>query len=55
MRPMKLSAASAQSEPFEITCADGWRLRGELRLPPSPRAVAVVGHAMMVDRRTLDW
>jgi predicted alpha/beta hydrolase len=41
-------------EPLEITCADGWRLRGELVLPASPRAVAIVGHAMMVDRRTLD-
>jgi predicted alpha/beta hydrolase len=41
-------------EPVEITCADGWRLRADFLLPPSPRAVAVVSHAMMVDRRTLD-
>jgi predicted alpha/beta hydrolase len=43
------------SEPFEVVCADGWRLRGEITvgdLPPV--AVAIVGHAMMVDRRTLD-
>ncbi len=40
--------------PFEVACADGWTLRGELRSPPAPKAVAVVGHAMMVDRRTLD-
>jgi predicted alpha/beta hydrolase len=41
-------------EPFEVVCHDGWRLRGDLLLPPSPRAVAIAGHAMMVDRRTLD-
>jgi predicted alpha/beta hydrolase len=41
-------------EPLEVVAPDGWRLRGELHVPPSPRAVAVVGHAMMVDRRTLD-
>jgi predicted alpha/beta hydrolase len=42
------------AEPFEVACADGWRLRGEILLPPAPRAAVVVGHAMMVDRRTLD-
>ncbi len=42
------------SEPFEVACRDGWVLRGEVILPPAPRAVAVVGHAMMVDRRTMD-
>lgn len=41
-------------EPFEVACADGWRLRGELVVGAPPVAVAVVGHAMMVDRRTLD-
>jgi predicted alpha/beta hydrolase len=42
-------------EDLEVVCDDGWRLRGELLLPDSaPRAVAIVGHAMMVDRRTLD-
>jgi predicted alpha/beta hydrolase len=41
-------------EPFEVVCADGWRLRGELVVGAPPVAVAVVGHAMMVDRRTLD-
>jgi predicted alpha/beta hydrolase len=41
-------------EPFEIVCADGWRLRGEVVAPERPRAAALVGHAMMVDRRTLD-
>jgi predicted alpha/beta hydrolase len=41
-------------EMFEIGAADGWRLRGELVAPDEPRAVAIVGHAMMVDRRTLD-
>ncbi len=33
---------------------DGWVLRGERLLGDSPRAVAVLGHAMMVDRRTMD-
>ena len=38
----------------EVVCEDGWKLDVELVTGPSPRAVAVVGHAMMVDRRTLD-
>jgi predicted alpha/beta hydrolase len=37
-----------------VTCRDGWRLQVEVRTPPDPRAVAVVSHAMFVDRRTLD-
>jgi predicted alpha/beta hydrolase len=37
-----------------VTCSDGWILHAEVLSPPEPRAVAVVGHAMMVDRRTLD-
>jgi predicted alpha/beta hydrolase len=41
-------------EPFEITSRDGWVLRGDWVVPETPRAVALVGHAMMVDRRTLD-
>ncbi|HSN92479.1 MAG TPA: alpha/beta fold hydrolase, partial [Anaeromyxobacteraceae bacterium] len=41
-------------EPFETVCGDGWRLRGEWVLPADPCAVAIVGHAMLVDRRTLD-
>jgi pimeloyl-ACP methyl ester carboxylesterase len=41
-------------EPFEVECADGWILRGEVVVGSEPRAVAVVSHAMMVDRRTLD-
>lgn len=41
-------------EPFETRCDDGWRLRGEWVLPPAPRAVAIAGHAMLADRRTLD-
>lgn len=41
-------------EPVEINGAGGWRLRGEWLLPPSARAVVIAGHAMMVDRRTLD-
>jgi predicted alpha/beta hydrolase len=41
-------------EAVEIRASDGWRLRADWLLPPSPRAVVVAGHAMMVDRRTLD-
>jgi predicted alpha/beta hydrolase len=46
--------AEATREPFETTCEDAWTLRGEWILPARPRAVAIVGHAMLVDRRTLD-
>jgi predicted alpha/beta hydrolase len=50
---------SPQRESFSVACADGWVLRGELVVKvapdaPPPVAVAVVSHAMMVDRRTLD-
>lgn len=41
-------------ERIEVKTADGWWLRGELVRPRSPRGVAVLGHAMMVDRRTMD-
>ncbi len=51
---MSTVTARFSRRPFELTTADGWRLRGELVAPPEVRAVAVVGHAMMVDRRTLD-
>lgn len=37
-----------------VACGDGWILSVGLVAPPAPRAVAVAGHAMMVDRRTLD-
>lgn len=37
-----------------VTCRDGWRLHAEILAPQSPRAVAVVGHAMFANRRTLD-
>ena len=43
-----------EREPFAVACADGWVLHGELVVGAPPVAVAVVGHAMMVDRRTLD-
>ncbi|MGZ3406752.1 MAG: alpha/beta fold hydrolase, partial [Polyangia bacterium] len=43
-----------QRQPFSVACADGWVLRGEIVVAAPPVAVAVVGHAMMVDRRTLD-
>jgi predicted alpha/beta hydrolase len=39
---------------FMVTCRDGWRLHAEIVAPKSARAVAVVGHAMFVNRRTLD-
>jgi len=41
--------------PIHTTTDDGWTLRGE-RIEPAgdPVACAVLGHAMMVDRRTMD-
>jgi predicted alpha/beta hydrolase len=39
---------------FQLAADDGWILRGDVRAPEAPRAVAIVGHAMMVNRRTLD-
>jgi pimeloyl-ACP methyl ester carboxylesterase len=48
--------SSLERRPVAARCADGWELRGELVTDPAtpPRAIAIVGHAMMVDRRTLD-
>jgi predicted alpha/beta hydrolase len=43
-----------EREPFTVACADGWVLAGEVVVGAPPVAVAVVSHAMMVDRRTLD-
>jgi predicted alpha/beta hydrolase len=41
-------------EPITTTTSDGWTLRGEVSIPVgAPRAVAVLGHAMMVDRKTM--
>ncbi len=40
---------------IELTTDDGWTLVGDLHLPNrEPWGVALLGHAMMVDRRTLD-
>lgn len=42
-------------ERIELQTNDGWTLVGDLLLPQSePWALALLGHAMMVDRRTLD-
>lgn len=41
-------------ESVVVTCSEGWPLAVELLLPPEPRAVAIVGHAIMVNRRTLN-
>jgi predicted alpha/beta hydrolase len=41
-------------ERVELRTEDGWLLRGELVRPETPKGVAVLGHAMMVDRRTMD-
>jgi predicted alpha/beta hydrolase len=41
-------------ERVSVRCDDGWILRGERRRHPDASAVIVCGHAMMVDRRTLD-
>src|SRR5262245_58590813 len=37
-----------------FTCRDGWRLDADLLVPEAPRAVAVLGHSMFANRRTLD-
>ncbi|MCS6798403.1 MAG: alpha/beta fold hydrolase [Myxococcota bacterium] len=47
-------AAPLLRAPFKTRTDDGWTLRGERIEPLAPRAVAVVAHAMMADRRTLD-
>jgi predicted alpha/beta hydrolase len=44
-------------QPVQARTRDGWTLRGELIRPAPPstaEACAVLGHAMMVDRRTMD-
>lgn len=40
--------------PVSVRCDDGWILRGEHLASADAPAVVVCGHAMMVDRRTLD-
>jgi len=47
------SAAIARSS-HDVRCGDGWRLAVEVVSPARPLAVVIAGHAMMVDRRTLD-
>jgi predicted alpha/beta hydrolase len=43
------------AERIHATTPDGWRLGGELHLPPGrTRGVVLLLHAMMVDRRTMD-
>ncbi|MDH5490348.1 MAG: alpha/beta fold hydrolase [Myxococcales bacterium] len=44
-----------EPEPIEIVTEDGFSLRGEVQLPDGACAAAcVLGHAMWVDRRTMD-
>lgn len=38
----------------EVLCVDGWCLKADVLVPEAPRAAALLGHAMMADRRTLD-
>lgn len=40
--------------PVSTRTADGWTLRGEALVPDNPCAVAVLAHAMMVNRRSMD-
>ncbi len=42
----------ARMTAVSVRCDDGWILRGQRM--PGPGPVVVCGHAMMVDRRTLD-
>lgn len=53
---MRAQFPSLSREPFTVGCDDGWILRGDVVGDPRtpPVAVAIAGHAMMVDRRTLD-
>lgn len=45
-----------ERDPIQATTEDGWLLHGErVRPEDAPVACAVLGHAMMVDRRTMDW
>lgn len=37
-----------------IPTADGWRLEADLIVPPSPMGALVVGHAMMLNRTSMD-
>ncbi|MCC7538668.1 MAG: alpha/beta fold hydrolase [Deltaproteobacteria bacterium] len=49
------SVSRIETSPIEIAAHDGWRLRGDRIRPDGPVvARAVLGHAMMVDRRTMD-
>lgn len=51
---MILGRDEARTGRVEARTDDGWILRGERRGDPRAAAVVVLGHAMMVDRRTLD-
>lgn len=49
--------APLSRRPVHFATDDGWLLRGELVAlegPSPPRAIAVLAHAMMADRRTMD-
>ncbi|HJL16142.1 MAG TPA: alpha/beta hydrolase [Sandaracinaceae bacterium LLY-WYZ-13_1] len=48
------AARTPGARSVSIRTADGWLLRGEHLPKPDAPAVVVLGHAMMVDRRTLD-
>lgn len=52
MQPRETAPAARSVE--AITTGDGWRLAVEVLAPPSPRGVVLLGHAMMVNRRTMD-
>src|SRR5262249_39387231 len=45
---------NVERSPLAIDTDDGRCLRAELLLPERPRAAAVLAHAMMVNRRTMD-
>jgi predicted alpha/beta hydrolase len=53
-RTLPSAAVELEREAATAVCADGWRLAVEIVRPLEPRAVAIAGHAMFVDRRTLD-
>jgi predicted alpha/beta hydrolase len=46
--------SAVDADTFEVATKDGHRLVGDVLAPAAPRAVAVLAHAMMVNRRTMD-
>lgn len=50
-----LDPETLSRDTLTLTTDDGWKLHADVIAPPNPVAVAVLGHAMMMNRRRLDW